>query len=116
MIKRRDPDPMFIGVPCSMVAVGTATGAMPPSPFGLHKDGYLSLDYMNRYARMNLSIRRRVQFKRGERPALKDFLEENTEKCIVCVLGHYIYADGNTYWSFQRNAQDKVVSVWYLWR
>ena len=116
MIKRRDPVPVFAGLPCSMVAVGTATGAVPERPYGLHLDGYLSLDCMNRYVRANLSIKRKVQYPKANRPTLKDFLEENTEKCVVCVKGHYVYADHNTYWSFLRNARDPVVAVWYLWR
>ena len=116
MIYRRHPDPIFTGIPCSMVAVGTATGAMPPKPSGLRQNGYLSLDCMNRYVREHLSIRRKVQFRKAERPTLKEFLESNNEKCVICVLGHYIFADHNTYWSFLRNAQDRVVAVWYLWR
>ena len=116
MIKRRDPDPVFAGVPCSMVAVGTATGDMPSRPSGLRPDGYLSLECMNRFVRASLPIKKRVRFPKPERPTLKEFLDMNTEKCVVCVLGHYVYANRNTYWSFLRNAKDPVVEVWYLWR
>ena len=116
MIKRRDPLPMFSGVPCSMVAVGPATGAMPEKPYGLHADGYLSLDCMNRYVRQHLAVKRRIQYPKASRPTLKEFLETNEHKCVICVKGHYVYADGKTYWSFLHNAQDPVVAVWYLWR
>ena len=114
MIKRRDPPPMFRGVPCSMVAVGTATGAMPTRPDGLRPDGYLSLARMNRYIRDMIPASKKVQFPRANRPTLKEFLEASDRRAIVCVLGHYVYADGHTYWSFLRNAKDRVVAVWYL--
>ena len=114
MIKRRDPATMFYDVPCSMVAVGTAIGAFPPTPGLLRADGYLPLKGMDQYCRSQLRVRKKVQFPRATRPTLKDFLEGNSEKAIICVLGHFIYADGNTYWSFLRNAKDPVVAVWYL--
>ena len=114
MIKRRDPAPVFFNTPCSMVAVGTATGSFPPIPTGLTPDGYLSLAAMNRYCRSVLPVTKSVSYRRGERPSLKEFLEGNTKRAVICVLGHYIYADGKTYWSFLRNAKDPVVRVWYL--
>lgn len=114
MIKRRDPKPIFYDIPCSMVAVGTASGSFPPAPEGLTSDGYLSLSGMNRYCRSMLPVSKSVNFRRGERPTLKEFLETNTQRAVICVLGHFIFADGNTYWSFLRNAKDPVVQVWYL--
>jgi len=114
MIKRRDPDSIYYDIPCSMVAVGTATGSFPPVPEDLAQDGYLSLAGMNRYCRSQLPVAKAVDFKRGERPSLKEFLEGNTQRAVICVLGHFIYADSKTYWSFLRNAKDPVVKVWYL--
>lgn len=114
MIKRRDPDSIYYDIPCSMVAVGTATGSFPPPPVDLTQDGYLSLAGMNRYCRSMLHVSKAVAYRRGERPSLKEFLEGNTQRAVICVLGHFIYADGNTYWSFLRNAKDPVVKVWYL--
>lgn len=114
MIRRRDPDPVYLGVPCSMVAVGTASGAFPPKPAGLNSTGYLPLAAMDRFCRSRLPIARAVYYRRGERPSLKEFLEQNNDRAIICVLGHFIYADGSTYWSFLRNAKDPVLKVWYL--
>lgn len=114
MIKRRDPSPIYYDVPCSMVAVGTATGSFPPAPVDLASDGYLSLAGMNKYCRSMLPVTKAVAYRRGERPSLKEFLEGNTKRAVICVLGHFIYAAGNTYWSFLRNAKDPVVKVWYL--
>lgn len=114
MIKRRDPDKMFYDLPCAVVAVGTAIGKMPPKPEALRQDGYLTLVGMDKYCRSQVSVKGKVQYKRGCRPTLREFLEENKRKAIVCVLGHFLYADRNTYWSFLRNANDQVVAVWYL--
>lgn len=114
MIKRRDPDAMFFDIPCAMVAVGTAIGRMPPRPQTLREDGYLTLAGMNSFCRSQVSVRRKVQYRNGERPTLKEFLETNEEKVVVCVRGHFLYADRNTYWSFFRNAKDEVITVWYL--
>ena len=114
MIKRREPDRVFWDIPCSQVAVGTAMGKMPPRPEAMRADGYLTLTGMNRYCRSMLHVDRLVQYRRGHRPTLRDFLEENKSKAIVCVLGHFLYADRNTYWSFLKNANDPVVAVWYI--
>ena len=114
MIKRRDPDEMFQDLPCAIVAVGTAMGKMPPKPEALKADGYLTLVGMDRYCRSLLRVKSKVQYRRNCRPTLRDFLEVNKDKAIVCVLGHFLYADRNTYWSFLRNANDQVVAVWYL--
>lgn len=114
MIKRREPAPVFAGVPCSMVAVGTATGSYPPVPAGLKPDGYLPLAAMNRYVRGLLPVAKAEAFRRGARPSLKEFLETNTGRAVVLVEGHFVFADGRTYWSFLRNAHDPVVHVWHL--
>ena len=114
MIKRREPDRMFDDIPCAIVAVGTAIGKMPPKPSALKADGYLTLTGMNKYCRSLLPVDGMVQYKRGQRPTLRDFLEGNKRKAVVCVLGHFLYADRNTYWSFLKNANDQVVAVWYL--
>ena len=114
MIKRMDPDARFTECPCSIVAVGTAIGRMPPKPDGLREDGYLTLAGMNTFCRSLLPVRRMVRYKRSERPTLKAFLEGNGGKAIVCVTGHFLYADRKTYWSFLRNAKDKVIAAWQL--
>ena len=114
MIKRREPQGMFADIPCAIVAVGTAIGKMPPAPDALREDGYLTLRGMDRYCRSLLPVTGKVQYAKGKRPTLRDFLETNKKKAIVCVLGHFLYAEGNTYWSFLKNAQDPVVAVWYI--
>lgn len=114
MIKRREPASVYSKLPCSMVAVGTATGSYPPVPAGLHPDGYLPLASMNRYVRDTLPVAKAQSFRRGQRPSLKEFLEKNTGRAVILVEGHFVFADGRTYWSFLRNAHDPVVHVWHL--
>lgn len=118
-MKRIEPDRIYRGKPCSMVAVGCALGIASRdaleslrSPL-LHKDGYLSLDGMNRLVRANLRVTRRVNYRRGHRPALRDWAHTHPgTKAVICVEGHFIYFDGRDYHSFLWNGGDDVISVW----
>ena len=118
LVKRLRPNDIFETLPCSVVTLGTALGVTDAEdivyPEGLADDGYLSLRDMNTFIRAHVPVERRVNFRRGERPVLREFLRENTHRAIICVLGHYLYADKNTYTSFLKNGGDPVVSVWYL--
>ena len=115
------PAKVYEELPCSMVSVGCALGyatheqiAGLKSP-GLHSDGYLSLDGMNDLLRANMSVKKTAYFKRGQRSSLREFAEENAgRKAVICLLGHFIYFDGENYYSFFKNDCDKVVKVWYL--
>lgn len=128
-MKRIDPSNVYCGMPCSVVAVGTAMGVTDMGEVGgllqdvlngsygpkIKEDGYLSLNGLNGLIRGKLRVKKRVDFKRGERPALRDFAHANLgERAVVCVLGHYLYFDGRDYHSFLWNGGDPVVSVWYL--
>ena len=120
-MKRITPSDIFAGMPCSIVAVGCALNLASggdawalKSP-ELQDDGYLSLAGMNRLIRAHLVVKKREDFKRGERPALRDFAHSHIGKrAVICVLGHYLYFDGRDYHSFLWNGGDPVVSVWYL--
>ena len=120
-MKRLEPESIYRGEPCSVVAVGCALGI--GDLWGLlalqtpqtHDDGYLSLAGMNRFIRANLAVKRAEQYKRFERPALRDWVREHPgERAIICVLGHFLYFDGRDYYSFFWNGGDPVVKVWYL--
>ena len=128
-MKRIVPDNVYRGLPCSVVAIGTASGITDMQKvntlleyalnglFGpkLKEDGYLSLKGFNGLIRANMTISNRENFKRGERPALRDFAHAHLgQKAIICVLGHYLYFDGKDYHSFLWNGGDPVVSAWYL--
>lgn len=114
-MNRITPPQKFEGVPCSIVAVVCALkGNVYVGDYvqNLKRDGYATLTVANRFIRANLPIKRRVDFKRGERPLLKDLHFDGT--AIVCVLGHYIFLDHEDYWSFFDNEDDEVVTVWEI--
>ena len=117
---RIEPDSKYHGLPCSYVGAGCAYENIkkerfaPDLPEGLKDDGYLTLENANKFIRQFLPIRKKQYFKRSERFTLREFLENNTEKCCVCVYGHFIYVNEQDYWSFFNNEDDKVVCIWYL--
>lgn len=118
-MKRHLPDEIYRGAPCSVVAVGCALGIADSDALrglysdSLRRDGYLSLDGMNRLVRANMAVVRRTNFKRGERPLLRDWAHANIGKrAVICVAGHFIYFDGRDYYSFFKNGGDEVISVW----
>ncbi len=114
------PGKKYAYEPCSYVGVGCAFEDIkhecfnPALPEGLKDDGYLTLDNANRFIRTFLDVKKKVYYKRNERFTLQEFLEQNEEKCCVCVLGHFIYVNGHDYWSFFDNELDKVVAIWFL--
>ena len=121
------PDPNWISLPCSICAVKTALDFWVPPKlkddfkeinipdgFVVKKDSYVTLNSMNKLIRSNLPVRKRVNFKKGERPLLKDYIPNNQETAIICCLGHYIYQEYDKYYSFYNNDNDEVVSVWIL--
>ena len=115
-MERITPKSYLSGYPCSLVAVSCALGMMPPDAAEyltkLRKDGYATLAVSNRFTRDNLDVRKRVDYKRGQRPKLKEL--HVTEKALVCVYGYLVYVEQETYWSFFDNENDEVVAVWYL--
>jgi len=106
------PSDYLINDPCSIVAVAIANGGVKIPVQVSKADGYMTLSDMNRYVRDNLSVAKRTDYKRGQRPKLKD-LKVNG-RAIVCVLGHYLYVDGEDYYSFFDNHDDEVVAMWLL--
>lgn len=125
-MKRINPPLYCEGLPCSVVAVSCAldneTWSNSPLIAPGRSDGYVTLQEMNKFVRHNLAVKKRIDFKRGERPklkhlpaVLKKMLPKIVErKAIVCVLGHYLYFDGKDYYSFFNNKEDDVVAVWVL--
>lgn len=117
MLKIR-PDCFCEGLPCSVVAVYCALGSFPENTreyiASLRADGYATLAKSNRFIRDNLEVKKRVDYKRGQRPKLKDLNLDGA--ALVCVYGHLVYVDGDRYWSFFDNEDDDVVTVWYLKR
>ena len=118
-MKRIIPNDIYRGLPCSMVAVGSAKGETQrrklQRPEGLRADGYLSLSNMTKYIKENLDVAKKETFKRGERPKLRDWVHANIgKKAVVCCLGHFVYVDGRDYYSYFYNGGDDVVCTWIL--
>lgn len=114
-IDRIVPTEKLAGIPCSILAVLIAKGEAPDVSDYLTKlrlDGYASLDTANKFIRDNLNVKKRIDYKRGQRPKLRDLHLDG--KAIVCVYGHFVYLDHEAYWSFFENEADDVVSVWIL--
>ena len=120
-MNRVDPDERLCNTPCCVTAVVSALGYseaihqfMSSGNWAPKMDstGYVTLTGANRFIRSNLNVKKRVDFKRGNRLLLKDL--NLNGKAIVCVLGHYLYLDHETYYSFFDNEKDEVVSVWEL--
>ena len=109
------PDYDLNNLPCSIVAVSCALGYVPDFTEYMKKlksDGYATLNASNRFIRDNLDVKKRTDYKRGQRPLLKDLHLDR--RAIVCVYGHLVYLDHETYWSFFENEDDDVVAVWEL--
>ena len=119
-MKRILPDEVYRRRPCSVVSVGCALGLTDKAEIRklasdeLKKDGYLSLDGMNKLVRSVLPVEKKETFKRGQRPILRELMKDNTRKAVVCLLGHFIYIDADKYYSFFRNGDSPVVCVWWL--
>ena len=111
-MQRIVPDEKFYDLPCSIVAVSLAKGGQIIPTEVSKTDGYMTLRDMNTYVRQNLSVAKRTDYKRGQRPILKALRLDG--RAIVCVLGHYIYLENETYYSFFQNDYDQVVAVWKL--
>ena len=110
------PSDSLVNMPCSVVAV---TCAAKTTPMGLsdyldklRDDGYASLDRANRFIRDNVRVKKRINYVRSERVKLKDLHLDG--EAVVCVKGHFLYLDHETYWSFFDNENDDVVTVWLM--
>lgn len=115
-MRRIEPAKFLKDYPCSLTAVACALGELPEGSEeyieSLKGDGYATLSQANKLIRSNLDIKKSVDYKRGSRPKLKDL---HLEGCaVVCVLGHFLYVEDETYYSFYDNTDDDVVSVWIL--
>lgn len=120
-MRRLVPDRIYLGKPCSVVALGCAMHVSDPEALmalyspSLRADGYLSLDGMNRLIRAHTRVIRRVNYRRGERPCLRKWAHEHLwTKAVICVEGHFVYFDGHNYHSFLWNGDDEVITVWIL--
>ena len=108
---RKLPESKYIGEPCIITAVGSALSNDINRFPNLDIYGYCTLKDANTYIRTNLKVKKSHAYRKGDRPLLRDL---EFPKAIVLVLGHYLYMEGDTYYSFFNNDLDEVVNVWEL--
>ena len=108
---RHTPPKEFERDPCSIVGIGCATGKRLHFSTS-HSDGYMTLRDMNKIVRENCTVKKRIDYKRGQRPKLRELHLDG--RALVCVYGHFLYVDREEYWSFFDNEDDEVVAVWLL--
>lgn len=135
-MERHIPASIYEGVPCSLVALRIAADhyrllaemrkveferkddfcrILDNSGAKLHADGYCPLSEFNkmvRYVFPKELIIKRQDFRRGERPALKDMVF--TTNALACVKGHFVFVEKDGYWSFFDNDNDEIVAMWLL--
>ena len=111
-MERIEPDVSLKKYACSIVAVTCALGHVPDNLPTLRNNGWATLNVANKFIRAYLPVQKRIDYKRGMRPQLKELHIHG--RAIVCVYGHLLYLDHETYYSFFDNQDDEVVVVWLL--
>ena len=120
-MKRITPKDFYLDLPCSVVSIGCASETLHGSfDYGKIKafseiasanDNYATLRSVNEQVRKFFNVKKYTYYTRAERKTLKEFRGINA---IVCCYGHFIYLNGDNYYSFFDNENDKVVAVWEL--
>ena len=120
-MKRITPKDFYLDLPCSVVSIGCASETLHGSfDYGKIKafseiasanDNYATLRSVNEQVRKYFNVKKYTYYTRAERKTLKEFRGINA---IVCCYGHFIYLNGDNYYSFFDNENDKVVAVWEL--
>lgn len=112
MIRREVPKQSFLDSPCLIVATSYAKGVIINEYPPMRYDGYVNLKDANAFIRQNVCIKKRSDFRRGERPLLKEM--DLPYSAIILVKGHFVYWNKGTYYSFFDNDEDEVVTVWEI--
>ena len=120
-MRRIVPKDFYLDLPCSVVSIGCASEMLYGSfDYGKIKEfseqasangNYATLRSVNVQVRKFLKVKKYTYYSRAERKTLKEF---SGIKAVVCVLGHYVFLNGGTYYSYFDNGNDKVVAVWEL--
>ena len=120
-MKRITPKDFYLDLPCSVVSIGCASellrGTFDYDKIRVFSEqasrnyNYATLRSVNEQVRRFFQVKKYTYYTRAERRTLKEFSGINA---IICCLGHYLYCNGDTYYSFFDNENDKVVAVWEL--
>ena len=121
-MNKKNPPYETMVLPCSSVVLYVAS-----KEFGVDyneirypkttKQGYCSLVDMTK-ALSDIFLFDYIYYTKDERFYLKDIeslsKRYGMKKAIICVRGHYIYVDDDTYYSFFPNLGDEVIAIWFL--
>ena len=120
-MKRITPKDFYLDLPCSVVSIGCASELLHGcfeydkikafSEQASANDNYATLRSVNEQVRKFFNVKKYTYYNRAERKTLKECYFENA---IVCVYGHYIFVNGDAYYSYFDNLNDKVVAVWEI--
>ena len=121
-MKRITPKDFYLDLPCSVVSIGCASETLHGSfDYGKIKEfsemasannNYATLRSVNEQVRRFFQVKKYTYYKRAERKTLKECCSGKT--AIVCVYGHFVFVNGDSYYSYFDNDNDKVVAVWEL--
>lgn len=121
-MRRIKPKDFYLDLPCSVVSIGCAAEMLYGSfDYGKIKEfseqasangNYATLRSVNVQVRKFLNVKKYTYYTRAERKTLKECCSGKT--AIVCVYGHFVFVNGDSYYSYFDNDNDKVVAVWEL--
>lgn len=114
-MKHELPNYRYYNMPCSWVVLHSANDDLKKENIELTKvdnDGYCTLKEINSCIRKNFKVKKYFYFPRDKRRLLKEIAIPG--KAIICVYGHYIYVNEDTYYSFFNNDDDPVVAIWFI--
>lgn len=120
-MKRITPKDFYLDLPCSVVSIGCAAESLYGSfnygkikafsEIASRNDNYATLRSVNEQVRKFFKVKKYTYFTRAERRTLKEF---RGITAIVCVIGHFLFLNGDNYYSYFENENDKVVAVWEI--
>lgn len=114
---RIEPDQKYSEIPCSYASLYIAMDVFrktDPKPVVPDGTSYLTLDAADRLFKKYFPRARRYYYNKDNRVILNLFLQTNNQKVIICVKGHYLFANGRNYYSFFDNNLDEIIGIWYL--
>ena len=124
-MKQITPKDFYLDLPCSVVSIGCASETLHGSfDYGKIKafsemasanDNYATLRSVNEQVRKFFNVKKYTYYTRNIRKPLYDWFRNKVcENAIICCLGHFIYCNKDSYYSYFDNSTDMVVAVWEI--
>ena len=113
---RVSPAAILGHLPGSIIAVACASGGDWSDSNAFYESTKKSkqpeLSAVNSFIRENIDIRRRIDYRKDERPMLKDL--HLNGRAIVSACGNYIYVDHERYWAYVNSEYGLVDVIWII--